>query len=80
VQQLHAPSEEQSETKYGHFKNDPSQMIGSRLPVKSIMSDQTEWQGNGSKRDIHMNKTNQSTYRATGLHYAEKQLKVLYDK
>jgi hypothetical protein len=28
-------------------------------PVSSFKADQTEWQGNVSKRDIHTNKTNQ---------------------
>jgi hypothetical protein len=44
-------------------KNEPSQNIGSRLPVKSFWSVQIEWKGNVSKRDIHANKTHQSTYR-----------------
>jgi hypothetical protein len=33
--------------------------------VSWLYSDETEWQGNVSKRDIHGDKTNQSTYRAT---------------
>jgi hypothetical protein len=32
-------------------------------PVSWLKPDQIEWKGNVSKRVIHMNKTNQSTYR-----------------
>jgi hypothetical protein len=63
VQQLHATSEEQSDSKLDH-KNESSQKIGSRSPVKSFATVQKEWwQGNVSKRDIDANKTHQSTYR-----------------
>jgi hypothetical protein len=50
VQQLHTTSEMQSDQKI-EISNDPSQKIGSKLPVKSLLADQKEWQGNVSKRD-----------------------------
>jgi hypothetical protein len=63
VQQVHTTSDAQSDSKLDH-KNESSQKIGSRLPVKSLASVQTErWQGNVSERDnVHAKKTHQSTY------------------
>jgi hypothetical protein len=71
VQQLHATSEEQSDSKLDH-KNESSQKIESRSPVKSFATVQKEWwQGNVSKRDIDANKTTRHTNPRTEIQYSQ---------
>jgi hypothetical protein len=52
VQQVQLTSDRQSDQN-DEKPNDPLQKIGSKSPVKSLSSDQKEWQGNVSQWESH---------------------------